>query len=166
MCSVVPAVTPLVSFFAREKLGVAPWALTARTVRGIGIDYPKPQTIGADRLANALAARQGFGAPVAVVDFGTAVTFDIVDRRGNYIGGIIAPGLEVMTDYLHEKTALLPRIKIREVAGRGGQKYRASHVDRRGAWLSRPDSRTGRRNKARPAAPPACRWSPPAAMPG
>jgi len=113
--SVVPGVTPLISFFVREKLGAAPWALTARTVRGIGIDYPQPQTIGADRLANALAARQRFGAPVAVVDFGTAVTFDIVDRRGSYIGGIIAPGLAVMTDYLHEKTALLPRIKIREV---------------------------------------------------
>jgi type III pantothenate kinase len=52
---------------------------------------------------------------VVVVDFGTAVTFDIVDRRGNYVGGIITPGLDVMTDYLHEKTALLPRIKIREV---------------------------------------------------
>lgn len=113
--SVVPGVTPLISFFARERLGVAALALTARTVRGIGIDYPKPQTIGADRLANALAARHGFGAPVVVVDFGTAVTFDIVDRRGHYIGGIIAPGLDVMTDYLHEKTALLPRIKIREV---------------------------------------------------
>src|ERR1039458_5105024 len=113
--SVVPGVTPLVSFFSREKLGVAPLALTARTVRGLGIDYPKPETIGADRLANALAARQRFGAPVVVVDFGTAVTFDIVDSRGNYSGGIIAPGLEVMTDYLHEKTALLPRIKIRDV---------------------------------------------------
>jgi len=114
-CSVVPAVTPLVSFFAREKLGVEPLALTNRTVRGIGIDYPKPQTIGPDRLANAMAAWRRFGAPVVVVDFGTAVTFDIVDRRGKYIGGIIAPGLEVMTDYLHEKTALLPRIKIRDV---------------------------------------------------
>jgi type III pantothenate kinase len=114
-CSVVPGVTPLVSFFAREKLGAAPFALTARTVSGIGIDYPKPETIGPDRLANAMAARRRFGAPVVVVDFGTAVTFDIVDRRGNYIGGIIAPGLEVMTDYLHEKTALLPRIKIRDV---------------------------------------------------
>ncbi len=49
-----------------------------------------------------------------VVDFGTAVTFDVVDRRGNYVGGVIAPGLAVMTEYLHEKTALLPRIKIRE----------------------------------------------------
>jgi len=114
-CSVVPEVTPRVSLFVREKLGVIPLALTSRTVRGIGIDYPKPRTIGPDRLANAMAARQRFGAPVVVVDFGTAVTFDIVDRRGNYIGGIIAPGLEVMTEYLHEKTALLPCIRIRDV---------------------------------------------------
>jgi type III pantothenate kinase len=52
---------------------------------------------------------------VVVVDFGTAVTFDVVNRAGHYVGGIIAPGLAAMTDYLHEKTALLPRIKIREV---------------------------------------------------
>ena len=50
-----------------------------------------------------------------VVDFGTAVTFDVVDRAGKYAGGIIAPGLSAMTDYLHEKTALLPRIKMREI---------------------------------------------------
>ena len=81
---------------------------------GIGIDYPKPATIGADRLANAIAAHARFGAPVVVVDFGTAVTFDVVDAAANYTGGIIAPGLSAMTDYLHEKTALLPRIKIAE----------------------------------------------------
>jgi type III pantothenate kinase len=52
-----------------------------------------------------------------VVDFGTAVTFDVVNQRGNYVGGIIAPGLAAMTDYLHEKTALLPRIEIRETRG-------------------------------------------------
>jgi type III pantothenate kinase len=119
--SVVPAVTPLISFFVQEKLGVAALALTAATVRGIGIDYPKPESIGADRLANAMAARHRFGAPVVVVDFGTAVTFDIVDRRGNYVGGIIAPGLDVMTDYLHEKTALLPRIRIRDVKAQVGK---------------------------------------------
>ena len=120
-CSVVPAVTPLVSRFVQEKIRVPHLALTSRTVRGIGIDYPKPETIGADRLANAVAARHHFGAPVVVVDFGTAVTFDVVDRRGNYIGGIIAPGLNVMTDYLHEKTALLPRITIREVTALVGK---------------------------------------------
>jgi type III pantothenate kinase len=89
--------------------------LTPKTVCGIGIDYPRPHTIGPDRLANAVAARHHFGAPVVVVDLGTAVTFDVVDCVGNYIGGIIAPGLAAMTDYLHEKTALLPRIKIRDV---------------------------------------------------
>ena len=89
--------------------------LSPGTVAGIGINYPKPRTIGPDRLANAVAARHYFGAPVVVVDFGTAVTFDVVDREGDYVGGIIAPGLAAMTDYLHEKTALLPRIKIQEI---------------------------------------------------
>jgi len=84
-------------------------------LKGVGIDYPRPDTIGPDRLANAVAARHRFGAPVIVVDFGTAVTFDVVNRAGNYVGGIIAPGLAVMTDYLHEKTALLPRVTIRDV---------------------------------------------------
>ena len=88
--------------------------LTPLTLRGVGIDYPRPKTIGPDRLANAVAARFHYGAPSVVIDFGTAVTFDVVDRKGDYIGGIIAPGLAVMTDYLHEKTALLPRIKIRD----------------------------------------------------
>ena len=95
--------------------GVPLLELTAQTVRGVGIDYPKPNSIGPDRLANAVAARKRFGAPVVVVDFGTAVTFDVVNRAGNYAGGIIAPGLAAMTDYLHEKTALLPQITIREI---------------------------------------------------
>jgi pantothenate kinase type III len=89
--------------------------LTPQTLCGVGIDYPKPETIGPDRLANAVAAQHAYGAPVVVVDFGTAVTFDVVDKKGNYVGGIIAPGLAAMTEYLHEKTALLPRIRIREV---------------------------------------------------
>jgi type III pantothenate kinase len=80
----------------------------------VGIDYPRPATIGPDRLANAVAAHHHFGAPAVVVDFGTAVTFDVVDAAANYVGGVIAPGLAAMTDYLHEKTALLPRIRIRD----------------------------------------------------
>lgn len=114
LCSVVPAATPRVVRAARRCGGCEPLVLSPRTLRGIGIDYPKPDSIGPDRLANAVAARQRFGAPVVVVDFGTAVTFDVVSPRGDYVGGIIAPGLAAMTDYLHEKTALLPRIKIRE----------------------------------------------------
>jgi type III pantothenate kinase len=134
LCSVVPRATPEVRKFiaqlgapstgsARKKirqhaetvLGVPMLVLTSKTLRGVGIDYPKPDTIGPDRLANAVAARHQFGAPVVVLDFGTAVTLDVVNRAGNYAGGIIAPGLAAMTDYLHEKTALLPRIKIHEI---------------------------------------------------
>ena len=115
LCSVVPRVTPHVRKAVRRIWNLNTFELTRKTLYGVGIDYPKPATIGQDRLANAMAARQRFGAPVVVVDFGTAVTFDVVNRAGNYAGGIIAPGLAAMTDYLHEKTALLPRIKIREV---------------------------------------------------
>jgi type III pantothenate kinase len=115
LCSVVPRALPHVRKAIRQLWNLTPFELTAKTLRGLGIDYPRPDTIGPDRLANALAARHRFGAPVIVVDFGTAVTFDVVDGAGNYAGGIIAPGLAAMTEYLHEKTALLPRIEIREL---------------------------------------------------
>ena len=113
-CSVVPAATAPTQAAMIAEFGLTALQLTSDTLLGVGIRYPKPRTIGQDRLANALAARHHFGDPVLVVDFGTAVTFDVVDRAGDYIGGIIAPGLAAMTDYLHEKTALLPRIRIRE----------------------------------------------------
>jgi len=121
LCSVVPRTTPLVlkavwQLWKKDALELSP-----KTLRGVGIHYPKPKTIGPDRLANAVAARHHFGAPSVVVDFGTAVTFDVVDCEGDYIGGIIAPGLAAMTDYLHEKTALLPRIQIREVSSAIGK---------------------------------------------
>jgi len=115
LCSVAPAVTPMVMKFLKTTYGLPSLQLTSETALGVGIDYPEPDTIGADRLANAVAVKRHFGAPAVVVDFGTAVTFDVVNEKGNYIGGIIAPGLNAMTDYLHEKTALLPRISIREV---------------------------------------------------
>lgn len=122
-CSVVPkASEPCRQWL--EKQGVPFVELNSSTIRGVGIDYPKPRTIGADRLANAVAAKSRYGAPAVVVDFGTAVTFDVVDRRGNYTGGIIAPGLSLMTHYLHEKTALLPRIEIRDVRAVVGKNTR------------------------------------------
>jgi len=115
MCSVVPQATPLARKAARSVWKSEALELTPKTVRGVGIDYPSPKSIGPDRLANAVAAKFHFGAPVVVVDFGTAVTFDVVNSKSHYVGGIIAPGLAAMTDYLHEKTALLPKIKIREI---------------------------------------------------
>jgi len=81
---------------------------------GMGIDYPKPKSIGADRLANAVAVTELYGFPAIVVDFGTAVTFDIISGRRKYIGGVIAPGLEAMTNFLYQRTALLPKISLKE----------------------------------------------------
>lgn len=114
MCSVVPEK----GAFLAEQLATHPvLSISAKTRLGIGIDYPRPQTIGADRLANAVSAAHFFGVPAVVVDFGTAVTFDIVSREKNYVGGVIAPGLEAMTDYLHQRTALLPKISLLEPPG-------------------------------------------------
>lgn len=115
LCSVVPQATPLAARVLRRLWSICALELTPATLQGVGIDYPEPGTIGPDRLANAVSARHRFGAPVVVVDFGTAVTFDVVNRAGNYVGGVIAPGLAAMTDYLHERTALLPRIRIRAI---------------------------------------------------
>ena len=114
LCSVVPRATPAANQLAIQ-FGLECLELNSRTISGVGINYPKPRTIGPDRLANAVAVKHHYGAPAVVIDFGTAVTFDVVDRKGDYVGGIIAPGLASMTNYLHEKTALLPRIKIRDV---------------------------------------------------
>jgi len=114
LCSVVPRVTGSSLKAIRKLWNLKCLLLTSGTLSGIGIDYPKQNTIGPDRLANAIAAHHQFGAPVIVIDFGTAVTIDVVNRAGDFIGGIIAPGPGVMTDYLHEKTALLPKIEIRQ----------------------------------------------------
>lgn len=124
LCSVVPSATPFVQRTTKKYWKIDCLPVTSETICGVGIDYPKPETIGPDRLANAAAARHHFGAPAVVVDFGTAVTFDVVNRAGNYAGGIIAPGLSAMTSYLHEKTALLPAIKIRETSAVIGQSTR------------------------------------------
>ncbi|MGB0580789.1 MAG: type III pantothenate kinase [Limisphaerales bacterium] len=114
VCSVVPDRTSAVQIALRQCFDLFATELNHSTVKGVGVDYPHPETIGPDRLANAIAAKARLGTPTVVVDFGTAVTFDVVNRRGNYVGGIIAPGIAAMTDYLHEKTALLPRIQIVE----------------------------------------------------
>ncbi|MEM7697615.1 MAG: type III pantothenate kinase [Verrucomicrobiota bacterium] len=87
--------------------------VTHEVALGVVIDFPDPETVGADRLANAAAVAQRFpGEAVTVVDFGTAVTFDLIDQRPAYLGGVIAPGLDAMRHYLHQRTALLPEIEL------------------------------------------------------
>lgn len=110
LASVVPA---NVRDLVESQKGRPVVEVSHRIPLGVEVDFPDPSRIGADRLANAaaIAARRP-GQPVIVVDFGTAVTFDIIDARPAYIGGVIAPGLDAMRHYLHERTALLPEIEI------------------------------------------------------
>ena len=110
--SVVPTKNSAISKAAHNKAQVL-W-LDCKLKLGITIDYPKPESIGADRLANAAAVAELYGWPAIVVDFGTAATFDVVSQEGRYIGGVIAPGLEAMTNFLYERTALLPRLSLKD----------------------------------------------------
>jgi type III pantothenate kinase len=127
LSSVVPAKGRLaLRAFAKQAALGHLLTVSSRLKLGAGIDYPRPATIGADRLANAAAVRHLYGAPAVVVDFGTAVTFDILSSKGDYIGGVIAPGLEVMSDYLYHRTALLPRIRPVEPASAIGRSTRAA----------------------------------------
>src|SRR5213076_1265999 len=112
---VVSSVVPKKNRMISKVAGKARVLWLNSTVKlGVGIDYPAPETIGADRLANAAAVAALYGCPAIVVDFGTAVTFDIVSARRNYIGGVIAPGLEAMTNFLYQRTALLPKLSLKE----------------------------------------------------
>jgi type III pantothenate kinase len=109
--SVVPAKNPaIVRAAGKTKVQFLNWKLRM----GIKVDYPRPASIGADRLANAAAVTTLYGCPGIVVDFGTAVTFDIVSEHRAYIGGVIAPGLEAMTNFLYQRTALLPKLSLKE----------------------------------------------------
>jgi type III pantothenate kinase len=112
---IVASVVPQKNREVRKAMGRTKvlW-LNPRLKLGVGIDYPAPKTIGADRLANAAAVAALYGCPAIVVDFGTAVTFDIVSERRNYVGGVIAPGLEAMTSFLYQRTALLPKLSLKE----------------------------------------------------
>ena len=112
VASVVPSKNSTISTAARGKAEVlwVDWKLKL----GVSIDYPKPQSIGADRLANAAAAAELYGCPAIVVDFGTAATFDVISARRSYVGGVIAPGLEALTNFLYQRTALLPKLSLKE----------------------------------------------------
>ena len=108
IASVVPSVTQKfkapVSIPCYQLNHTSPW--------GIQIEFPRPSSIGADRLANAAGVNAFYSVPAVVIDYGTAVTFDIISKRGEYLGGVITPGMRVFQDYLAERTALLPRVKV------------------------------------------------------
>ncbi len=110
--SVVPPVTESLRAMCARYLDLEPVFVEPGVRTGIALRHDNPREIGADRIANAVAARELFGGPAVVVDFGTATSFDVVDRDGAFIGGAIAPGVSTATDALVEKAARLPDVEV------------------------------------------------------
>ncbi|MCF3947066.1 type III pantothenate kinase [Acidiphilium sp. AL] len=110
--TVVPAALYHLRRFCRDWFGIEPLIAQAELDWGFAIKVDNPNEVGADRLLNALAAHQTYGGPLIVIDFGTATTFDIVDQTGAYVGGVIAPGINLSIEALHQAAARLPRIGI------------------------------------------------------
>ena len=111
VASVVPCLDGEIVRLCREHLTASPVFVRPGTDTGIRIEYDEPSEVGADRIANAAAAFTLYGGPAIVVDFGTAITFDMISGDGVYLGGVIAPGLDMASRALSEGTALLPRVE-------------------------------------------------------
>ena len=110
--TVVPAALYHLRRLCREWFSVEPLVARASLDWGFDIKVDQPNEVGADRLLNALAGHRNFGGPLIVVDFGTATTFDVVNQHGAYLGGVIAPGINLSLEALHQAAARLPRIGI------------------------------------------------------
>ena len=122
--AVISSVVPKANPYVARHLPCPQLWIDHRTDSGVTVKYPKPSSIGADRLANAAAAVASGTLPAIIVDFGTAVTFDVIDANGSYLGGVIAPGLPTAAHALHEKTALLPLTKLGKITSPVGKSTR------------------------------------------
>ena len=111
--SVVPSVTTVIKRFLDNRLKIPYAEVGAQVNGGIKINYQPPEAVGADRICNAVAGFNRFGGPVVIVDFGTATTFDVVSDKAEYLGGIIAPGIETTVTILHQVSAKLPLVDLR-----------------------------------------------------
>ncbi|HIB63916.1 MAG TPA: type III pantothenate kinase [Phycisphaerales bacterium] len=112
LASVVPPLTGTYVQACLQYLRITPLVVETGVKTGVKVQVTEPRSVGADRIVNACAVKALVNGPAIVVDFGTATTFDAVDRHGNYIGGAIAPGLEVAVDSLSGRTAKLPRVEL------------------------------------------------------
>jgi type III pantothenate kinase len=112
--SVVPPLTPVFQELSQNLLKVKPLIVGPGLKTGMSILYENPQEVGADRIVAAVAAFEKYGGPAIIVDFGTATTFDAVSDKGEYLGGSIAPGIQIAAEALYLKTAKLPRIEIKK----------------------------------------------------
>jgi len=119
--SVVPKATPVIKELIVKKYKIFPLVLGENTKAPIKNLYHNPKQVGQDRLADAVAVKELYGCPAIIIDFGTAITFDIISKKGEYLGGIIVPGIETSVKALSKQAALLPIIKIsapKELVGR------------------------------------------------
>jgi len=110
--SVVPSLTSVFSDMASRHLKTDPLVVSSETDTGLPILYDTPRTVGADRICNAVAGVARFGAPLVVVDFGTATTFDVISERSEYLGGMICLGLRGAAQELHRLAAKLPKVDL------------------------------------------------------
>jgi len=112
LASVVPPLTGTYVQACKQYLKTTPLVVETGVKTGVKVMVSEPRSVGADRIVNACAVKEKVGGPAIVVDFGTATTFDALDKDGNYLGGAIAPGLEIAADSLSGRTAKLPRVEL------------------------------------------------------
>ncbi|HEY6952115.1 MAG TPA: type III pantothenate kinase [Bacteroidota bacterium] len=111
--SVVPDLTDIYAAMTRKYFQTDPLIVSSEVRLGISIHYDDPKAVGADRLCNAIAAFAKHGGPLIIIDFGTATTYDVVAKNGDYLGGVIAPGIETSAADLHRRAAKLPKVELR-----------------------------------------------------
>ena len=114
--SVVPPLDPVLRQVCERYFNLRPLYIEPGVKTGMPVHYDNPAEVGADRIFNAVAAFEKYGGPCVIVDFGTATTFDCVSAKGEYLGGVICPGIGISADALFERTARLPRVEIRKPA--------------------------------------------------
>ncbi len=112
--SVVPPLDSVLRQVCEKYFGASPLFIEPGVKTGMPVHYDNPAEVGADRIVNSVAAFEKYGGPCVVVDFGTATTFDCVSAKGEYMGGVISPGIGISADALFERTARLPRVDIRK----------------------------------------------------
>lgn len=110
--SVVPTLTGVLEKLARQYFGASPYVVGPGIKTGMPIHYDNPKEVGADRIVNAIAGFEKYHTPLIIVDFGTATTFDYVNKKGEYCGGAIAPGLMISMEALFQKASKLPRVDV------------------------------------------------------
>jgi type III pantothenate kinase len=110
--SVVPYLTSIYVQMSERYIKKTPFIINSQIDLGFNIKYNDPSTVGADRLCNTAAGIRKYGTPLIILDFGTATTFDCIDENGDYLGGVISPGIETSIKSLHIKAAKLPEIEL------------------------------------------------------